>query len=280
MKNKTSSLLLWLTAIMLTACSPSKDDKTKEVDASAASSPASAASSSASQSDLQQATSAPDNVKQAESAPPSNCTGLQPATGIDDLMQQIAEHIDSDCLFALSHHELETRFGLPGDSDDIQRLLFPDIRPEDPDYHQKIILAIEDLRYGKRTISRQAQDALMEQERRLREATLLLTQGSEETRGQGEEPKRTRYFEVSATPAYSSRHNNGFGGNFQHISQLPGYLKIHGEMLENQSLFRLSNRERNPDKPFLDIHFDENGKITRIVVYEKNIYFNPNLGRR
>ena len=50
-------------------------------------------------------------------------------------------------------------------------------------------------------------------------------------------------------------------------------------MLENQSVFRLSNRERNPDKPFLDIHFDENGKITRIVVYEKNIYFNPNMGR-
>lgn len=262
---------------MLTACSPSKDDKTKEVGASAASS---SASSAPSQTDLQPTASAPDNVKQAESAPPSNCTDLHPATGIDDLMQQIAEHIDSDCLFALSHHELETRFGLPDSGyDNIQRLLFPDIHPEDPDYHQKIILAIEDLRYGKRTISRQAQNALMEQERRLREATLLLTQGSEETRGQGEEPKRTRYFEVSATPAYSSRHNNGFGGNFQHISQLPGYLKIHGEMLENQSLFRLSNRERNPDKPFLDIHFDENGKITRIVVYEKNIYFNPNTGR-
>lgn len=274
MKNKTSSLLLWLTAIMLTACSPSKGDKTKEIGVSAA-------SSSASQSDLQPAASAPDNVKQAESTPPSNCTGLHPASGIDDLMQQIAEHIDSDCLFALSHHELETRFGLPGDdSDNIQRLLFPDIRPEDPDYHQKIIQAIEDLRYGTRTISRQAQDAIMEQERRLREATLLLIQGSQETRGQGEEPKRTRYFEVSATSAYLSRHNNGLGGNFQYISQLPGYLKIHGEMLENQSLFRLSNRERNPDKPFLDIHFDENGKITRIVVYEKNIYFNPNTGRK
>ncbi|HEZ2177084.1 TPA: d-alanine-poly(phosphoribitol) ligase [Neisseria meningitidis] len=280
MKNKTSSLLLWLAAMMLTACSPSKEDKTKENGASAASSTASAASSSAPQTDLQPAASAPDNVKQAESVPPSNCTDLHPATGIDDLMQQIAEHIDSDCLFALSHHELETRFGLPGGGyDNIQRLLFPDIRPEDPDYHQKIILAIEDLRYGKRTISRQAQNALMEQERRLREATLLLIQGSQETRGQGEEPKRTRYFEVSATPAYSSRHNNGLGGNFQYISQLPGYLKIHGEMLENQSLFRLSNRERNPDKPFLDIHFDENGKITRIVVYEKNIYFNPNTGR-
>ncbi|HGG7754918.1 TPA: NMB0938 family lipoprotein [Neisseria meningitidis] len=277
MKNKTSSLLLWLTAMMLTACSPNKEDKTKETGASAASSSASSASS---QSDLQPAASAPDNVKQAESAPPSNCTGLHPATGIDDLMQQIAEHIDSDCLFALSHHELETRFGLPGDdSDNIQRLLFPDIRPEDPDYHQKIIQAIEDLHYGTRTISRQAQDAIMEQERRLREATLLLIQGSQETRGQGEEPKRARYFEVSATSAYLGRHNNGLGGNFQYISQLPGYLKIHGEMLENQSLFRLSNRERNPDKPFLDIHFDENGKITRIVVYEKNIYFNPNLGR-
>lgn len=261
---------------MLTACSPGKEDKTKEVGASAASSSASSASS---QSDLQPAASAPDNVKQAERASPSNCTGLHQISGIDDLMQQIAEHIDSDCLFALSHHELETRFGLPGDSDDIQRLLFPDILPEDPDYYQKIMLAMEDLRYGKRTISRQAQDAIMEQKRRYQEATLLLTQGREETRGQGEEPKRTRYFEVSATSAYLSRHNNGFGGNFQYISQLPGYLKIHGEMLENQSVFRLSNRERNPDKPFLDIHFDENGKITRIVVYEKNIYFNPNLGR-
>ena len=262
---------------MLTACSPSKDDKTKEVGASATSS---SASSAPSQTDLQPTTSDPDNVKQAESTPPSNCTGLHPATDIDDLMQQIAEHIDSDCLFALSHHELETRFGLPGDdSDNIQRLLFPDIRPEDPDYHQKIMQAIEDLRNGTRTVSQQAQDAMMEQERRYQEATLLLTQGSQETRGQGEEPKRARYFEVSATSAYLSRHNNGLGGNFQYIGQLPGYLKIHGKMLENQSLFRLSNRERNPDKPFLDIHFDENGKITRIVVYEKNIYFNPNIGQ-
>lgn len=72
---------------MLTACSPNKNDKTKEVGASAASSSASSASS---QSDLQPAASAPDNVKQAESAPPSNCTDLHPATGIDDLMQQIA----------------------------------------------------------------------------------------------------------------------------------------------------------------------------------------------
>ncbi|HGM1671463.1 TPA: NMB0938 family lipoprotein, partial [Neisseria gonorrhoeae] len=176
--------------------------------------------------------------------------------------------------------ELETRFGLPGGGyDNIQRLLFPDIRPEDPDYHQKIMLAIEDLRYGTRTISRQAQDAMMEQERRLREATLMLTQGSQESREQGEEPKRARYFEVSATSAHLNRHNNGLGGNFQYIGQLPGYLKMHGEMLENQSLFRLSNRERNPDKPFLDIHFDENGKITRIVVYEKNIYSGLNLNQ-
>lgn len=80
MKNKTSSLLLWLAAIMLTACSPSKDDKTKEIGVSAA-------SSSAPQTDLQPAASAPDNVKQAESVPPSNCTDLHPATGIDDLMQ-------------------------------------------------------------------------------------------------------------------------------------------------------------------------------------------------
>lgn len=276
MKNKTPSLFLLVAAIMLTACSPSKEDKTNETGASAA---PSSASSAPSQTDLQPTTSDPDNVKQAESTPPSNCTGLHQISGIDDLMQQIAEHIDSDCLFALSHHELETRFGLPGGYDNIQQLLFPDIRPEDPDYHQKIMQAIEDLRYGTRTISRQAQDAMMEQERRLREATLLLTQGSQETRGQGEEPKRARYFEVSATSAYLSRHNNGLGGNFQYIGQLPGYLKIHGEMLENQSLFRLSNRERNPDKPFLDIHFDENGKITRIVIYEKNIYFNPNMGR-
>ncbi|ENV6439328.1 hypothetical protein WMZ87_001457 [Neisseria gonorrhoeae] len=62
MKNKTSSLPLWLAAIMLATRSPSKEDKTKENGASAA-------SSSASQSDLQPAASAPDNVKQAESAP-------------------------------------------------------------------------------------------------------------------------------------------------------------------------------------------------------------------
>ena len=73
MKNKTPSLFLLVAAIMLTACSPSKEDKTKETGASAASSSASSASS---RSDLEPAVSDPDNVKQAEGSPPSNCTNL------------------------------------------------------------------------------------------------------------------------------------------------------------------------------------------------------------
>ena len=60
----------------------------------------------------------------------------------------------------------------------------------------------------------------------------------------------------------------GFGGSFQNISRLPEYLKSRGKIFEAQRVFRLFNRDRSPDKPYLEIVFDESGKIVSITVYE------------
>ena len=60
----------------------------------------------------------------------------------------------------------------------------------------------------------------------------------------------------------------GFGGSFQNISRLPEYLKARGKIFEVQRVFRLFNRDRSPDKPYLEIVFDESGKIVSITVYE------------
>ena len=105
MKNETSSLLLWLTAIMLTACSPSKEDKNKEVGASAASFPAS------SQNDLTPTVSNSNSVNTVENVPSSNCTNLHQIGGIDDFVRQVAENIDSSCLFERSPKELTAIWG-------------------------------------------------------------------------------------------------------------------------------------------------------------------------
>lgn len=113
MKNETSSLLLWLTAIMLTACSPSKEDKTKEVGASAVRSSSSSASS---QSDLNPIASNYNSVKQVESAPSSNCTNLHQIGGIDDFVRQVAENIDSSCLFERSPKELAAIGAFPAET--------------------------------------------------------------------------------------------------------------------------------------------------------------------
>lgn len=79
---------------------------------------------------------------------------------------------------------------------------------------------------------------------------------------------KTRNFGIEATPEYLKKHGGGFGGSFQNISQLPEYLKARGKIFEAQRVFRLFNRDRSPDKPYLEIVFDESGKIVLITVYE------------
>ena len=153
MKNETSSLFLLITAIMLTACSPSKDDKTKEVGASATSS---SASSAPSQIDLQPTASTPDNVKQTESTPPSNCTNLHQIGGIDDFVRQVAENIDSDCLFERSPKELAAIWGILGGDDPLKQAIFPDMDTDDPQNADKLMEAIDQMAKGGQGYNQQA----------------------------------------------------------------------------------------------------------------------------
>ena len=266
MKNKTPSLFLLVAAIMLTACSPSKDDKTKEVGASATSSSASSASF---QTDLQPTASDPDNVKQAESTPPSNCTNLHQISGIDDFVRQIAENIDSSCLFERSPKELAAIWGIPGGDNPLGQAMFPDIDANAPENVDKAIEAIDQMAKGERSYDQQAVEPVVQEMKALRQRdTLVLSTGKQTSQGSDQPLRITRNFGIEATPEYLKKHGGGFGGSFQNISQLPEYLKSRGKIFEAQRAFRLFNRDRNPDKPYLEIVFDESGKIVLITVYE------------
>ena len=261
MKNETSLLLLLLTAIMLTACSPSKEDKTKEVGASAASSPAS------SQTDLTPTVSTSNSVKQVESAPSSNCANLHQIGGIDDFVRQVAENIDSSCLFERSPKELAAIWGVPGGDDPLAQAMFPDIDANDPENVDKVIEAIDQMAKGERSYDQQEVESLTKKVEILRQRdTLVLSIGKQTSQGSDQPLRITRNFGIEATPEYHKKHGGGFGGSFQNISQLPEYLKSRGKIFEAQRAFRLFNRDRSPDKPYLEIVFDESGKIVLITV--------------
>ncbi|OFN26881.1 d-alanine-poly(phosphoribitol) ligase [Neisseria sp. HMSC077D05] len=263
MKNETSSLLLWLTAIMLTACSPSKEDKNKEVGASAASFPAS------SQNDLTPTVSNSNSVNTVENVPSSNCTNLHQIGGIDDFVRQVAENIDSSCLFERSPKELTAIWGISGGDDPLGQAVFPDIDANDPENVNKVIEAIDQMTKGERSYDQQAVESLTQKVETLRHRdTLVLSTGKQTSQGSDQPLRITRNFGIEATPEYLKKHGGGFGGSFQNISQLPEYLKARGKIFEAQRVFRLFNRDRSPDKPYLEIVFDESGKIVLITVYE------------
>ena len=98
--------------------------------------------------------------------------------------------------------------------------------------------------------------------------TLVLSTGDHKSQGSNQPLRITRNFGIGGTPEYLKKHGGGFGGSFQNISQLPEYLKARGKIFEAQRVFRLFNRDRSPDKPYLEIVFDESGKIVSITVYE------------
>ena len=251
---------------MLTACSPSKEDKTKEVGASAVPSSASSASP---QPDLNPIASNSNSVKQVESAPSSNCTNLHQIGGIDDFVRQVAENIDSSCLFERSPKELAAIWGIPGGDDPLAQAMFPDIDANDPENVNKVIEAIDQMTKGERSYNEQVIEPLVQEMKALRQQnTLVLSIGSHTSQGSNQPLRITRNFGIEATLEYLKKHGGGFGGSFQNISQLPEYLKARGKTFEAQRAFRLFNRDRSPDKPYLEIVFDESGKIVSITVYE------------
>ena len=91
-KNNTSQFFLLFVAVLLVACSPDKQDKVKE---SVVSAPLSSVSEKSNTNDKTVET----DINKVESAPSSNCTNLHQIDGIDDFVRQVAENIDSSCLF-------------------------------------------------------------------------------------------------------------------------------------------------------------------------------------
>ena len=132
-----------------------------------------------------------------------------------------------------------------------------------------MIEAIDQMAKGERSYDERAAESLTQKVETLRQRdTLVLSTGKQTSQGSNQPLRITRNFGIEATPAYLKIHGGGFGGSFQNISQLPEYLKSRGKIFEAQRAFRLFNRDRNPDKPYLEIVFDESGKIVLINVYE------------
>ena len=261
-KNNTSQFFLLSVAVLLAACSPDKQDKVKE---SAASAPLSSVFEKSNTNDKTVET----DINKVESAPSSNCTNLHQIDGIDDFVRQVAENIDSSCLFERSPKELAAIWGIPGGDDPLAQAVFPDIDANDPKNVDKVIEAIDQMAKGERSYDQQAVESLTKKVETLRQRdTLVLSIGSHTSQGSNQPLRITRNFGIEATPEYLKKHGGGFGGSFQNISQLPEYLKARGKIFEAQRVFRLFNRDRSPDKPYLEIVFDESGKIISITVYE------------
>ena len=261
-KNNTSQFFLLSVAVLLAACSPDKQDKVKE---SAVSAPLSSVLEKSNTNDKTVET----DINKVESAPSSNCTNLHQIDGIDDFVRQVAENIDSSCLFERSPKELAAIWGIPGGDDPLAQAMFPDIDADDPENVNKVIEAIDQMTKGERSYNEQVIEPLVQEMKALRQQnTLVLSIGSHTSQGSNQPLRITRNFGIEATPEYLKKHGGGFGGSFQNISQLPEYLKARGKIFEAQRVFRLFNRDRSPDKPYLEIVFDESGKIVSITVYE------------
>ena len=261
-KNNTSQFFLLSVAVLLAACSPDKQDKVKE---SVVSAPLSSVFEKSNTNDKTVET----DINKVESAPSSNCTNLHQIGGIDDFVRQVAENIDSSCLFERSPKELAAIWGIPGGDDPLAQAMFPDIDADDPENVNKVIEAIDQMTKGERSYNEQVIEPLVQEMKALRQQnTLVLSIGSHTSQGSNQPLRITRNFGIEATPEYLKKHGGGFGGSFQNISQLPEYLKARGKIFEAQRAFRLFNRDRSPDKPYLEIVFDESGKIISITVYE------------
>ena len=261
-KNNTSQFFLLSLAVLLAACSPDKQDKVKE---SAASAPLSSVFEKSNTNDK----TVEVDINKVKSAPSSNCANLHQIGGIDDFVRQVAENIDSSCLFERSPKELAAVWGIPGGDDPLTQAMFPDIDANDPENVNKVIEAIDQMTKGERSYNEQVIEPLVQEMKALRQRdTLVLSIGSHTSQGSNQPLRITRNFGIEATPEYLKKHGDGFGGSFQNISQLPEYLKSRGKIFEAQRVFRLFNRDRSPDKPYLEIVFDESGKIVSITVYE------------
>ncbi len=224
----------------MAACSPEKQDKVKE---SVVSAPLSSVSEKSNTNDKTVET----DINKVESAPSSNCTNLHQIDGIDDFVRQVAENIDSSCLFERSPKELAAIWGIPGGDDPLAQAMFPDIDANDPENVNKVIEAIDQMTKGARSYNQQAVEPVVQEMKALRRRdTLVLSTGKQTSQGSDQPLRITHNFDIEGTPEYLKKHGGGFGGSFQNISQLPEYLKARGKIFEAQRVFRLFQPRPQP----------------------------------
>lgn len=179
------------------------------------------------------------------------CRNLRRAEGIDDLVRQIYENLDTPCLFERPVQELAAVWGvyapeplpdLPKDSSGL-----PVVNEETAPLLERYFLK-----------NRQFMET---------QNGLALSYGESYSSGGGYERRRTRRFSIEASIPYRQEHG-GFGGSF-HAGGLPGFLRGSGSELPHLHTYRWFNRQRSPDLPYLEILSDpQTGGITSITVYE------------
>ena len=245
-------------ALLLAACSPQGQPPAQE------SAPASVSAAKP------QAAAPQPPATSAPPAPSAGCTNLHRAEDIDDLMRQIADNIDTPCLFERPTDELAGIWGIIGSGShgNIHAELFPELDPNAPDYQQRVSEEIQKLARGQRQVDPALVQRLQAEHAAVKQSeSLCLTKGSSTSSAPGTEPRTVRKFSICATERYRARHG-GFGGSFQNIRTLPAYLTERGKFVTDNT-FYLFNRDRNPNLPYLEIFFEsESGRITHITVHE------------
>ena len=173
-------------------------------------------------------------------APNGKCTNLRPAADMEDLMRQIAENLDSPCLFAYSPKELEQAWQI-NPMPNIHAIMFPELNPNEPDYTDKVNQEMEKVMTGKRTLDAATAKRVENEMHNMRPQSAVSI-GS----GTNKEPRAGRYFSINPNSEHKAQYG-GFGKGFNYIDDLPEFFRQYGE--------------RAPA--------DGRGKINYIHVYDK-----------
>lgn len=182
---------------------------------------------------------------------PSDCRNLHRVEGIDSLVRQIYENLDTSCLFDRPVQELAAVWGVYTPNP------LPDL-PKDgnglPFLNEETAPVLE-------------QYLLKNRQFLETQNSLALSYGEGFSSGGGYGRRRTRHFSIEASIPYRQEHG-GFGGSFR-AGGLPEFLRGSGSRLPHLHTYRWFNRQRSPDLPYLEILSDpQTQEITSITVYE------------
>lgn len=199
----------------------------------------------------------------------SLCQPIVQTTQIDEMVRQIVANLDdAQCLFAHNLDNVQAAWGF-GKIPNMQTLLFPELNPKDPNYQEKLLAEMHKIQNNQRTIPADVLQKIEQHAAQIQNQHFIFQTGIGTTQSDGETARHYRHFTIAAISEYLNQ-NHGLSRELQNINALPAYLQERGQLFEAQSVFRIFNRARSADAPYLEIHFDsETGRIERITVYEK-----------